>query len=319
MYLDKNASEAIKGVLILLIVFGHNHVLCPNDVSGGIMDYLYQFHVMGFFILPFFYGREIKDIKGEIGATIIRCWVPYFWICILCWLVYSLFKREFDFGWEHIYAFFNGTQTPIRTCFGFVFPWFLPAFCSFSIMLMLSRKYKNLLWAFFILSVITYFFTWEQFFEFKNTIPLGVGLAIHYFASGVITFYLHKMSMWSKYVGAILFVLMSVCWWNGVYLGVLVKFMPSAFFLTLICILPFFNNKYIRYIGNYSLGIYLLHMFFVNATYMLLPRNILWGIIGFVISLLGALLITHFVYRMRFLRVLLFPKSWNELNTTLRK
>ena len=51
-YIDRNQSETIKGILILLIVFGHNHVLCPNTEIGGMMDYLYLFHIAGFFILP---------------------------------------------------------------------------------------------------------------------------------------------------------------------------------------------------------------------------------------------------------------------------
>lgn len=313
MYLDRNASEAIKGILILLIVFGHNHVLCPNDVSGGLMDYLYQFHVMGFFILPFFYNVHTTAFLPKVRNTFVKCWVPYVWVCALCWLVYSLFKHDFDFGWQHIAAFFNGTQTPIRTYFGFVFPWFLPTFCSFSVMLMLSRKYKYLTWIFFVLSVTTYFFTWEQFFEFKNSVPLGIGLAIHYFASGVMAFYLHKISVWSKYVGAILFVFMSVCWWCDFKLGILMSLMPSMFFLTLICLLPCFNNKYIRCIGRYSLGIYLLHMFFVNATYMLLPRNVMWGVVGLIISVIIPLVLVWCIYKVDFLRRLLFPNSFGEL------
>ena len=312
MYLDRKSSEAIKGLLILLIVFGHNHVLCPNDVSGGLMEYLYTFHVMGFFILPFFYGREINDLWYKIQTTFVKCWIPYLWACILCWLAFSIFRHNFEFGWQHILAFFNGTQTPIRKYFGFVFPWFLPTFCSFSIMLMLGRKYKYVNWAFFILSVATFFFTWEHFFVFKNTVPFGIGLAIHYYASGIIAFSLHKISRWSKYVGAVLFVVMSLCWWSNVNLGFYLNFMPSFFFLALICLLPCFNNKYIRCLGKYSLGIYLLHVFVVNATYFLLPQSVLWGVMGFLISVLVPLAITCYIYKKNILRKLLFPTSFGE-------
>ena len=59
LYIDRDTSSVIKGVLIILIVIGHNKVLCSTDNKGA--DYLYLFHVICFFILPFFY-----DIKKEI-------------------------------------------------------------------------------------------------------------------------------------------------------------------------------------------------------------------------------------------------------------
>ena len=64
-YIDRNQSETIKGILILLIVFGHNHVLCPNTEIGGMMDYLYLFHIAGFFILPFFYKTNLTPPKSS--------------------------------------------------------------------------------------------------------------------------------------------------------------------------------------------------------------------------------------------------------------
>ena len=52
LYIDRDTSSVIKGVLIILIVIGHNKVLCSTDNKGA--DYLYLFHVICFFILPFF-------------------------------------------------------------------------------------------------------------------------------------------------------------------------------------------------------------------------------------------------------------------------
>ena len=63
LYIDRDTSSVIKGVLIILIVIGHNKVLCSTDNKGA--DYLYLFHVICFFILPFFY-----DIKKEITVKL---------------------------------------------------------------------------------------------------------------------------------------------------------------------------------------------------------------------------------------------------------
>lgn len=313
IYLSRKYSDTIKGILIILIVIGHNHVLCPNTEAGGIMKYLYMFHVAGFFILPFFYDTRTSVTWESISQTIIRCWVPYFWICFLCFMIVCIMKHQFDFGWEHIWAFFQGTQSPIRKNFGFVFPWFLPTYCSVSIMLLFARKYRWLYSLFFILGMCTLFMTWEQFYIFKNSIPLGIGLALSYFGVGVIAFELNKSSVWAKYIGAILFIVLSVCWWMGVPTEILWKLLPTLFFLTLLCAVPYINYGWLQLLGRFSLGIYLFHMFFANATYMLLPHTVLWGWFGFVISLTIPLLMTMGIYRVACLRKLLFPRSWNEL------
>ena len=38
LYIDRDTSSVIKGVLIILIVIGHNKVLCSTDNKGA--DYL---------------------------------------------------------------------------------------------------------------------------------------------------------------------------------------------------------------------------------------------------------------------------------------
>lgn len=312
VFLNREYSDTIKGILIILIVIGHNHVLCPNTEAGGIMEYLYMFHVAGFFILPFFYDTWTNVTLDGISKTIIRCWVPYFWICVLCFMVLCTMKHQFDFSREHIYAFFQGTQTPIRKYFGFVFPWFLPTYCSFYILLLFARKYRWLYVLLFLLSIGTFFMTWNQFYYFKNTIPLGIGLALTYFSIGVIAFELNRYSMYMKYIGIVVFIILSACWWMEISTGVLLKLISPAFFLTLLCVVPHLKCKWLECLGNYSLGIYLLHVFFTNLTYILLPRTIFWGCVGFVISLLIPLLITMGILRIESVRKVLFPRSWSD-------
>ena len=62
--IDKKDSLAIKGLVILLIILGHNKLISCEHLPF-LFGYLYTFHVGVFFILPTFY-----DIKK-------RNWVKY--------------------------------------------------------------------------------------------------------------------------------------------------------------------------------------------------------------------------------------------------
>lgn len=312
VYLSREPSDSIKGILIILIVLCHNHVLAPNNGVHGLMGYFYLFHVACFFVLPFFYDSQVELSWKRVQTILVRTWVPYLWTCIMCWLVLSVFTRQFAFGWEHICAFMQGTQSPIRKCFGFVFPWFLPTFCSFSIMLMCAKTWKWLYWTFFVLSLGTWAMTWPQFYQFKNTVPLGFGLALSYFGSGVIAFFANKWSRWSKYVGTALFVVLSLGYWFNWHLGYAYSLFPVSFFLLLLCIVPYMNWRWLRVLGQNSLGIYLMNMFVGNICYILLPRTIPFGIIGFLCALLVPLAVTVYVNRVERLRKIVFPRHWEE-------
>ena len=312
-YLDKKTSETIKGILIVLIVFGHNHILCPNSEEHGLMEYLYLFHIAGFFILPFFYDIPIDVSWTCIKNKIIRTWVPYFWICILCWICYSLIRHDFSLHIGIVKDFLYGTQTPIRHSFGFVFPWFLPTFCSFSIMLLFARKYRWLYLLLLFIAIILWGVSWMEFFELKNKVPFGLVLAVSYFGSGVLAFELNKRFNSAKYFAVCVFVLLSICYWNNIDVGYLYQLFPVVFFLSLLSLVPYLDFSFLRLLGVNSLGIYLFHMFFVNITYLLLPHTISMGVIGFFVSLLCPLVMNIFISRVQILRVLLYPRNIEEL------
>lgn len=319
VFIDKKNSATIKGLLILLIVLGHNHVLCPNTVEHGIMDYLYLFHIAGFFILPFFYDIPSDTSWKCISAKIIRTWIPYFWICILCWIAYSVKKHNFIINIELVINFLRGTQTPIRESFGFVFPWFLPTFCSFSILLLYARKYRLLYISLFLTAMMLWGLSWEKFFVLKNCIPFGMVLAISYFGSGVLAFECNRRFKYSRYVALLLFILMSMCYWKNIEIGYMYQLFPVVFFMSLLLVVPYINFGFIRLLGNNSLGIYLYHMFFVNITYLVFPKTTVMGIVGFFISLFASLGINMLIYRIRVLRVLLYPKNTDEIKSVFKK
>ena len=233
LYIDRDTSSVIKGVLIILIVMGHNKVLCSTDNKGA--DYLYLFHVICFFILPFFYDTKKEITVKRLCDIVVRNWIPYFWICIACYVISSVANHEFNWDWSHVWAFVNGTQTPLLKNFGFIFPWFLPTYCSFYILYLFTNKYKHFYRLLTVLSLITWSFSWSQFHYFKGIIPFGIGLAIYYFGFGVLSFYINRLSVRMKYLGAFLFVLLSVDYWlDYSFLSYSYKLLPICFFLGLL-------------------------------------------------------------------------------------
>lgn len=317
-YIDRELSNSIKGILILLIVFGHNHVLCPNNEAFGLMDYLYKFHVIGFFILPFFYYTNKACSKEQIITVFVRCIIPYIWICLLCFLCNSIYTRTFNISISSLYALLQGTQTPLRENLGFVFPWFLPAYCSFAIMLLFARKYKIILWGITIFSIFTWFWSWKTFYLFKNIAPFGIGLAISYFGAGSLCFYMNNFLGRFKYVSIFVFAFLTVGYWESWQLGFFYKLFPVFFFLSVLAVSPFLQCRLLQILGGNSLGIYLFHMFIVNITYMIFPKTIVWGIVGFVLSLLISLFITKFIMGNALLRNLLFPRSLMDLKSVFK-
>lgn len=277
------------------------------------MDYLYQFHVAGFFFLPFFYQNDATISWKRVLNIVVRNWIPYLWVCMLCWCVFSLYNHHFDFGWSHVMAFFNGTQTPIVRNFGFIFPWFLPTYCSVSIMLLFARNFKWFYFLCLIMGICTFFLTWPQYHEIKITAPFATGLAIRFFALGAITFATYKYVKYGHCLGALCFIVLSICWWNKCPIGLLYEFLPVSFFLLLISISNYIKAEWIELLGKYSLGIFLFHVFVLNLTYHIFPHTIIWGVIDFVISVLISLIVTICIYNVERIKKFVFPRTTSDL------
>lgn len=77
IYLTRDESNIIKGILILLIVLGHNHFLMDGEYVR-LQIQLYKFHVIEFFILPFFYKMKADTSWEHLRDIIVRNWGALF-------------------------------------------------------------------------------------------------------------------------------------------------------------------------------------------------------------------------------------------------
>lgn len=194
-YLTINQSNGIKGVLMLLIILGHNHILVP--LNSRLFTYLYEFHIYGFFILPFLYNSKYKQFNFKnIIDVVIRNWVPYIIFFVLCYFIYHFFilKDHFSFS-DFSYGLFNGSSLATKKSAGFFFLWFMPAYATMSILMI---AYKNLSVNFKyiipLIGIILYLMPISNFAKLFLIIPFAILQGFYYFSFGFLTkFILEKI------------------------------------------------------------------------------------------------------------------------------
>lgn len=148
MEINRDESNAIKGILIFLIVLGHNAFF--TNYFQGIYHYLYSFHVACFFILSFTYPSK-KLTATRISNYFARMYSPYIFLfttfltinLVLSYLGINLTNKS---SLEEktisgcVLTLINGGIFSIQNYTGFQYIWFLPVMFSFSI---LKDIYKN--------------------------------------------------------------------------------------------------------------------------------------------------------------------------------
>ena len=212
--LSKQDSSSIKGLLTILIIIGHNHIIAPQ--SSPLMAYLYTFHVVCFFILPCLYGNRKELTINNIGNIIYRNWIPYMIFFAFSFGVFTLLEGKHPNAAGVFSAFITGSQKLLKENVGFFFLWFLPTFCTFSILKLGADNRKWILWLLTVLSIMTFWVPWREAEWIKNNLPFGVFVAVRYFIYGVITAGLLRWRRWTKYIGAAAFLVFSFLYWRGI-------------------------------------------------------------------------------------------------------
>lgn len=142
LVITRQESAAIKGLLIFIIVLGHNYIFAERFVTC--YDYLYTFHVACFFILSFIYPPK-RLSKSRVVDYFVRTYIPYicfFLLLFLCNLI--LRTRGITLGRSEqigemsligaLTSILNGGVDLLPTYTIFQYLWFLPAWFSFSVL-----------------------------------------------------------------------------------------------------------------------------------------------------------------------------------------
>lgn len=303
--IGRNESTALKAVLILLVILGHNKYLTGvNDMLP--FRFLYSFHVYSFFLLPFLYNHHHQSFAGFIGKNLKRFGVPYTAVFVALFVVSMPTVLEHDMP-TIFKAFLRGSFRDIYG-FGGAF-WFIP---SMFLLLCVKQLYyesglmvRIMLMAIGLLCMSAHAFAIPvellQVGGVRGVAMLPLGIALRY----VVEKRPPYMSKWPNllfFSVLILFMVTSQVEYPYVYLALIRIICPVVmimFFMAQVSAVK--KVPLLMQIGNNSFPIYIIHIFVYQVSYMAIDRFLEPGLalsllllfvvtgISFLISRLGVI------------------------------
>lgn len=331
---SKEASNAIKGLLIMLVVLGHNSILC-SDWSGCAAterlfhwQWLYTFHVYSFFLLPFIYNKSPYR-KGNFRKYALRLLYPYVWICAVCTILSVAVLGSPFKGWANLlHAVVYGSSKLLEESTGLNFPWFLPA--MFSLLLLKDLYYssrKHVRWILLGIGLILWAIVISGSVKFSTLgtyVPFALVPAFRLLPVCLLAVWLAERLQYNfmaRGVTASVFLLLSVLLWvfdhYSLRTGRMAFYfvMPVAAFLTLMQFRNYLaKSRLLVALGKMSLQIYLYHVIVFNGLLLVVkhfhcPPTLSDGVIVLIVTLavscLGAWLTTN----IPLLSKLLYPRG----------
>ena len=320
--LSREESTALKGLLIFLVVLGHNSLVMAKT---GWFPYLYSFHVYCFYIFPFVYGADVVALKGtglwqRVWDNVKKFYPLYFFWCLIsCGVAVATHRLSFDVR-GFVYAVLWGNQNLLLRYCGFGFLWFLPTIVAVMFwrdVYFVAPKIGK--WCMFLLSAILWILSavgWTNFHAAGIYCPLAVMQGLFFCTSGILVRTVLSSLPVSKgtKIAAIPFFILGV---SFVYFR---RYLPaSCVWLTWIIVptitfLVFYQwkdvwmkSRLLKFFGKYSLQIYLLHIFIFYGISRAIPQTGMFGaVLSFPLTLALCAGVIVVIAKMKFVRWMIF-------------
>ena len=301
VYITKQESAVLKGMLILLIIWGHCHFL--NGVGN-----VYHFHLPVFFILPFFYNRKMELSVANVKKHAWACIVPYTWFYIICCIVSFAMKGNRWEWWEYLAGYFNTPGYDVGAVCGFIFPWFLLCYFICGMYRMIVSRYKWVMMLCAVIGLLCFYdynyLAWNVLFKYD---VLMLNKAAYYFFLGTVSVLMHRYIPYWRYIGSLIFVAIMILSFCGItVLYFLYGLCGFSFFWTLAKL--FTKSRMLTFLGNNSIYIYLTHVFVVNLLEKLLPNSFVSGILVFFVATLFTMFLSVLIGRMSWVQHWVFGR-----------
>lgn len=333
---------------MLLIIFGHSGMLTTDFTTGQktfFWHWLYTFHVYVFLILPFIYGYHKPDgvvmskngcqsngfqcVLKDLKHNLIKIGVPYCWFFLFSAIIFVFVGGGTLDLKGMLYAFVFGNEPLMDQYIGFNFMWFLPAMLS--LMTLKSVWYNSkpivryfivfvsiVLWVLAIIKVLPQY-------TLGMYVPFAISQAFYFILWGLLARWLTE-KRFSPYMQLpVVLLLIGACtvllYYSKAFAGSVVAvwiiprfFMPVLMFMLLYSMRNLLEkSKVLKFIGTYSLQIYLVHVFVINALSVLFlhftKESIGLGVVIYVLTLLISIGLALVMVKVPVINRVLFPKG----------
>lgn len=343
--IDSETVDAAKGILILLVVIGH----AANFFNPEPFPFLGVkfFHVAVFLLLPFVY--DVKPLTlNLLRDRFIRYYVPYAVFLVGYAVLYLVFMRGIDetgawFG-DLIKALMIGNGRIIDSAAGLSALWFLPAYLTVSLGIsLLIGRWRWPLWVLFSVAVALNASVGALPDPVRHLLPMGLvnvaflfvlGLCLRICFEALPRAYIHKAAPFFL-TGFLAF--MAASYIFQTYIKFPVMILPTILTpldwivhdgIILLAALFLLSTtwlrgiKWLRYFGQKSLQIYLLHLPFVLLPSVIGQRYLYTGpdsVLSWIIfavlaamALLCACISAWILDRIPVIKGMIFPRDWKS-------
>jgi hypothetical protein len=296
--------HAVRGVLIALIVLGHNTLFSANFPRG--FSVLYNFHVASFLLLPFLFPSKefsVRFVRDRAARYLVPHYVFFLTASLLFFFLVLLRSNQrelFPWVWNVVAAAVIASEEFFDRACGLRIFWFLPALMSLVVIRSVYAKGgARVSKAVFLLALLVHLFVGVLSREVKNLIPYGLHIALFVFPLGLLVSALWRVAH-EHFAGRtkwILSALFAGCMVTSVKLGTSVAvagglrvyslsdpfklffhdlYILAAFFSIVLFSTELSRVPMLRKFGEKSLGIFLVH----SLVWQFLLKTFWWRVEG---------------------------------------
>ena len=304
--ISRNHSTTLKGVLMLLIILGHNAILMEHNGDFTYKEFLYTFHVWGFFLLPFLYPIS-KPSFAQLRKYAKRLILPYCILFLFFLLVFSLLTKTIPNLKETSLAFISASQLLLKQTIGFRLLWFLPT--MFIILIARDAYYyatKPIQIAVITICIVSTLYSFideNTYWKIMYNMPLGLIYLPRLLLLGILArriIYLinnHNYDFYFFLTTSLLAIITTLSFFtfvDSIPLPALLNrqiLLPIVFFFFLYYLLKNISISICTKIGLFSFSIYIIHQPVYNLLFHFLQTHTLhWFFLGILVFFLTTII-----------------------------
>ena len=333
-FIGRDESTAIKGLVMILILIGHCHLLADcYGANGQLTHYtywkiLYSFHVSAFLTLPFVYGCKplsgTQDFLSKLKTDAIRMYVPYIWFFFFSMAANWAMTHHANIG-DAVTAFFLGANQKLwNNSINAQFLWFMP---TMVVVLFFRNIFFNCSRTIQIAIILLAFFTAVPFESFTHDIrrwtPLAIMNGVFFLWPAILVrLFMQKKALanqpifWTlTFAVLVAFAFIDLTQGNVIFHYIRRTLIAASFFMMIYSYRKWLvKSKLLMLIGKYSFQIYLIHLFVYGLLAKVMPHGqqlgrIDIGIIQLILTLIISTVISFAIMKIPLVRKYIFPRG----------